>query len=197
MIRTCDFLVRRAKQSDRTGQHKAAAPIFSNEFDHLSQPGSTPSRHRLSVICQSVFFTCIRRGSQSSTDKRLTKRPDAASNRWFASAALVPEGKNLDPLRIRQQPVIHVVTNSRELNAPNTCQRYVQCASTCFRLNRNDRGGAFEFFSDSVRRLCSIETPPGFSSANLRLGEIADVDVELWPHSRLRISARTSFSGVV
>src|SRR5688500_8022299 len=67
MIRTCDLLVRRAKQGDRTGQREAAAPVFSNVFDHLSQPGSTPNFYRLSVICQSLFIWSNSRGSQTAT----------------------------------------------------------------------------------------------------------------------------------
>ena len=62
MIRTCDLLVRRAKQGDRTGQQQTAAPVFSNESDHLSQPGSTPNFYRLSVICQSFSSGCAGEG---------------------------------------------------------------------------------------------------------------------------------------
>jgi hypothetical protein len=67
MTRTCDLLVRRAKQGDRTGQQQTAAPVFPNVFCYLSQPGSTPSRHRLSVICQS-FFSRLRLTNDGQLD---------------------------------------------------------------------------------------------------------------------------------
>jgi hypothetical protein len=60
------------------GQQKTAAPVFSNELDHLSQPDSTPNFYPLSVICQSLFHTCISRGSQNATF-------------WFRSAAGGPQ----------------------------------------------------------------------------------------------------------
>jgi hypothetical protein len=79
MIRTCDLLVRRAKQGDRTGQQQTAAPVFSRVFHNLSQLDSTPSRYRLSVICQSDFSgpselrpSCSSRKGSQATDKRLT-----------------------------------------------------------------------------------------------------------------------------
>jgi hypothetical protein len=53
----CDLLVRSAKQGDRMGQQQTAALVLSNNSDHLSQPGSTPSRHRLSVIVSRLFAT--------------------------------------------------------------------------------------------------------------------------------------------
>lgn len=64
-------------------------------------------------------------------------------------------------------------------------------------LGRDDRGSAFNFFADGIGGFRPVEMPPIFGSANLRFGEISDFDVERSAHSRLRISARRSFKGVV
>ena len=63
MIRTRDLLVRKAKQGDLTGQHKAAAPVSSNEFDHLSQPGSTPNFYPSRAAQLSNIASALTRGA--------------------------------------------------------------------------------------------------------------------------------------
>jgi hypothetical protein len=65
------------------------------------------------------------------------------------------------------------------------------------RLEGEKNGGAFEFFADGVGRFRSIETPPVLGRTDLRLGEIGDLNLERSAHSRLRMFARRSLSGVV
>ena len=65
------------------GQQKTAAPVFSRVFRNLSQLDSIPNRHRLSVICQSVFVRSNRTATiwsnqtvSQTTDKRPTEKPE-------------------------------------------------------------------------------------------------------------------------
>ena len=83
------------------------------------------------------------------------------------------------------------------MHATDARQRNIPRAGAAFRLDRDEQRGAFEFFANCVRRLRPVQTPPIFGSANLRLGKIADVDVERVGHSLLRSSARNSFIGVI
>jgi hypothetical protein len=59
--RTCDLLVRSLPKGDNRGQHGAAAPDFIDVPSYPQPPETTPSRYRLSVICQSTFGTRRRR----------------------------------------------------------------------------------------------------------------------------------------
>ena len=120
----------------------------------------------------------------------------ASSERRTAATTLVPKRQDLDALRVAAQPVIQVVTNSRQVEATNARKGDVYRACANLGLDGNNRRSALNFFPNRIRRFRPIETPPFFGSANLRLREIADVDLERATHSRLRISARKSFSGV-
>src|ERR1700722_4482405 len=52
--RTSDLLVRSQEKGANAGQPDAAAPDFIGVLSHAQPPETTPSRYRLSVICQSL-----------------------------------------------------------------------------------------------------------------------------------------------
>src|SRR5215472_9765357 len=81
----------------------------------------------------------------------------ADSERRLRSTALVPKRQDLDSLWITSDPVVHVVTNSREVEPPNVRQRDVQRVRSDIRLDRDDRGRALKLFANRVRRLRPVK----------------------------------------
>jgi hypothetical protein len=75
---------------------------FSHIRRHLTQP-------RAATDCQSIVS---RLASRTPMNRK-------SSERRTASATLVPERQDLDPLRVSEQPVVDVVANSREVKASN------------------------------------------------------------------------------
>src|SRR5580704_4619069 len=69
-IRTSGLWLRRPTKGDDWGQREAAAPDFIGVLSYPQPPETTPSRYRLSVICQSTNAPTHRRSGAGASGAR-------------------------------------------------------------------------------------------------------------------------------
>src|SRR5438046_983890 len=112
-IRTSGLWLRRPRKGDNRGQREAAAPDFIAVLSYPRPPEPTPSRYRLSVICQSTHGPShwrsgasrasglARLGSSSAAGRRLrdrTSQPHESLRQQKASDRNVfVDGLPMDP----------------------------------------------------------------------------------------------------
>src|SRR6266446_4137981 len=119
------------------------------------------------------------------------------SNRRAATPASAPESDDLNVLGGADDSVVHVVMDALNVNATNSRQCDVQSTSTDKRLKRDEGGHAFKLFTNGVRRLQTIPSPPDVGFPDLSIRELADFDVKRRTHSRRRSSSSTRSIGTV
>jgi len=71
---------------------------------------------------------------------------------------------------------IEIVADATKVQATHARERNVPGARTDVRLERNQRGSAFELGANDTARLWPVESPPRFGRAHMRRRERADLD---------------------
>ena len=93
-------------------------------------------------------------------------------DRRRSATTCVPEGKHLNLLTA--DPVVKIVVNSRQMDAPHALRLGVHCRGTNSRLCYQKREGLREFFVQRARRKGTILLPPNGGLFNMRIGTLGE-----------------------
>jgi len=87
---------------------------------------------------------------------------------WRSATTRVPEGKHFNFLTA--DPVVKIVVNSREMDAPHAPRPGVQCRGANSRLRDQKRKSLRQFFVQRAGRKGAILLPPNGGLLNMRVG---------------------------